>query len=271
LHSKFYLNRKIFFYLFSLIIVLFTVQGNCSENYIVGEGDVLSIYVYENEDLSKTVRVNADNSIRVPLIGVVDVKGLTVPEIASKLEKLLADGYLVNPQIDVFIKEFKSKTAVILGQIRSPGQYELRGKITFLEFLSKAGGLTKDAGNTATIKRTVAGTDTPTQILIDLDKLIREGDASGNLSIQNDDSIYIAKADVYYVTGEVMTPDSYKFETNITVIKAIIKAGGFTGIAAKGDVRIIREINGEKVVLKDVDMDEKILANDVIIVPESFF
>ncbi|MCK5312027.1 MAG: polysaccharide biosynthesis/export family protein, partial [Desulfobacteraceae bacterium] len=240
-------------------------------NYIIGEGDVLSIYVYENEDLSKTVRVNADNSIRVPLIGVVNIEGLTVPNIASKLENLFADGYLINPQIDVFIKEFKSKTAVILGQIRSPGQYELRGEISFLEFVSKAGGLTADAGNIATIKRAASGTDTTNKITIDLDKLIREGDASVNLPIQNGDSIYISKADVYYVSGEVEAPDSYKFESNITVIKAIIKAGGFTGIAAKGDVRIIREIDGEKKVLKDVDMDEKILANDVIIVPESFF
>ena len=269
--SDFYKNKKKLFLFFSLIIFIFSNSGICSENYIIGEGDVLSIYVYENEDLSKTVRVNADNSIRVPLLGEVNIKGLTVPKIASKLENLFADGYLINPQIDVFIKEFKSKTAVILGQIRSPGQYELPGKITFLEFVSKAGGLTPDAGNTATIKRKDSGTDTTKKITIDLDKLIKEGDASVNLPIQNGDSIYISKADVYYVTGEVMEPDSYKFESNITVIKAIIKAGGFTGIAAKRDVRIIREIDGEKKVLKDVDMDEKILANDVIIVPESFF
>ena len=273
--SKFCLNRKIFFYLFSLIISLiicsFAVPGYSSENYIIGEGDVLSIYVYENEDLSKTVRVNADNSIRVPLIGVVNIEGLTVPKIASKLESLFADGYLVNPQIDVFIKEFKSKTAIILGQIRSPGQYELRGKITFLEFVSKAGGLTVDAGNIATIKRADSETNKTNKITIDLYKLIREGDASLNLSIQNGDTIYISKADVYYVSGEVEDPDSYKFESNLTVIMAITKAGGFTGIAAKKDVRIIREIDGEKKVLKDVNMDEKILANDVIIVPESFF
>ncbi|MCK5099669.1 MAG: SLBB domain-containing protein [Desulfobacteraceae bacterium] len=251
---------------------LFSAPVIYAENYIIGEGDVLSIYVYENDDLSKTVRVNADNSIRVPLLGDVNIKGLTVPKIASKLESLYADGYLINPQIDVFIKEFKSKTAVILGQIRSPGQYELQGEITFLEFVSKAGGLTVDAGNSATIKRADSeNKDNTNKIIINLDKLIREGDTSLNLFIRNGDTIYISKSEVYYVSGEVKDPDSYKFESNITVIKAIIKAGGFTGIAAKKDVRIIREINGEKTVLKDMDMDEIILANDVIIVPESFF
>ncbi len=272
--SKFDLNKKKFslliFPLISLTLLICAISGICSENYIIGEGDVLSIYVYENEDLSKTVRVNADNSIRVALLGEVNIKGLTVPQIASKLEKLLADGYLINPQVDVFIKEFKSKTAIILGEIRSPGQYELRGKISFLEFVSKAGGLTQNAGKTATIKR-ANSKNTKTNISIDLDRLIKEGDPAQNMAIHNGDTIYISKADVYYVSGEVKNPDSYKFESNLTVIKAIIKAGGFTGIAAKGDVRIIREINGKKNVLKDVAMDKKILANDVILVPESFF
>jgi len=264
---KFYINRKKIFFIFYIIVSLLSSTAICSENYIIGEGDVLSIYVYENADLSKIVRVNADNSIRVPLLGEVNIRGLTVPKIAAKLESLFADGYLINPQIDVFIKEFKSKTAVILGQIRSPGQYELRGSITFLEFVSKAGGLTVNAGHSATIKRD----GSKNNITIDLDKLIREGDTSLNLPIKNGDTIYISKADVYYVSGEIEEPDSYKFESNITVIKAITKAGGFTGIAAKRDVKIIRVINGEKKVLEDVDMDEKILANDVIVVPESFF
>ena len=269
--NKISLNKKKLFFVFSVLIFLFYPPAIHAENYIIGEGDVLSIYVYENDDLSKTVRVNADSSIRVPLLGEVNIKGLTVPKIAAKLESLFADGYLINPQVDVFIKEFKSKTAVILGQIRSPGQYELRGKISFLEFVSKAGGLTVDAGSTATIKRAGNQDNSTNKLSIDLDKLIREGDASLNISIQNGDTIYISKTEVYYASGEVEQPDSYKFEPNLTVIKAIIKAGGFTGIAAKKDVRIIREINGEKTILKDVNMDEKIHPNDIIIVPESFF
>ncbi|MCP3898722.1 MAG: periplasmic polysaccharide biosynthesis/export protein, partial [Desulfobacteraceae bacterium] len=105
-----FLNKKIIL-LLTLILLSFSITGFCSENYIIGEGDVLSSHVYENDDLSKTVRVSADNSIRVPLLGEVIIKGLTVSKIASKLENLLADGYLVSPQVDVFIKEFKSKTA----------------------------------------------------------------------------------------------------------------------------------------------------------------
>ncbi|MCP4117793.1 MAG: periplasmic polysaccharide biosynthesis/export protein [Desulfobacteraceae bacterium] len=239
--------------------------------YFVGNGDVLDINVYENDDLSTTVRVTADETIRVPLIGEVSVKGLTVSQVSKKLERLFADGYLVNPQVDVFIKEYRSKKATILGQVRNPGLFELRGETTLLEFISKAGGMMLDAGNTATIKRKSVSNSPEDTISIDLERLIKKGDTSLNLPIKDGDSVYIAKADIFYVSGEVKKPDSYRLDSDITVIKAITRAGGFSKIAAKGKVKIIRIIDGKKRVLENVNMDEPVLPDDVIVVPESFF
>jgi polysaccharide export outer membrane protein len=258
---------------FALLMVLISSPvAALTSDYVVGDGDVLDINVYENPDLSTTVRVSADDTIRVPLIGEVSVNNLSVSQISSKLEKLLADGYLVNPQVDVFVKEYRSKKAIILGQIKNPGLYELRGKTTLLEFISKAGGLTADVGNTATIKRkSVAGGKEEKKIVIDLERLIEKGDASLNVPIRDGDSVYISKADVYYVSGEVNKPGSYKLEPDLTVIKAIATAGGFSKIAAKGKIRIIRVVEGQKKVLENVKMDASVLPDDVIIVPESFF
>jgi len=239
--------------------------------YFVGNGDVLDINVYENEDLSTTVRVTADKTIRVPLIGEVSVNSLTVSQVSRKLEGLFADGYLVNPQVDVFIKEYRSKKATILGQVRNPGLFELRGETTLLEFISKAGGMMIDAGNVATIKRKKIGKIQEDNITIDLKHLIEEGDTSLNIPIKDGDSVYIAKADNFYVSGEIKKPDSYKLDSDVTVIKAITRAGGFSKIAAKGKVRIIRIIDGKKQVLENVNMDEAVLPDDVIVVPESFF
>ena len=254
-----------------VLLLLFLAVVSHAQEYTVGEGDVLDIKVYENEDLSTTVRVSSDSTIRVPLVGEISVKGLTVSQVAAKIEELFSDGYLVNPQVDVFISEHRSKNAIILVQIKNPGQYELRGKITFLEFISKAGGLTEDAGSTAIIKRGSKSGGDKNQIVLDLEKLIKKGDASLNIPIQDNDSIYISKAKTYYVSGEVNKPDSYKFEPDITVIKAITIAGGFSKIAAKNKVQIIRVINGEKKVFANVNMDEPVLPDDVIVVPESFF
>jgi polysaccharide export outer membrane protein len=255
-----------------ILIFLFFLPLVCmAQDYTVGEGDVLDINVYENEDLTTTVRVSANSTIRVPLIGEISVADMTVSQVAGKIETLLADGYLVNPQVDVFIKEHRSKQAIILGQIKSPGQYELRGKITFLEFISKAGGLTVDAGSTATIKR-INETDKDKQTLVvDLERLIKKGETALNILIQDKDSVYISKAKTYYVSGEVNKPDSYKYEPDLTVIMALTMAGGFSKIAAKEKVRIIRIVNGEKRIFERVNMDTRVLPDDVIVVPESLW
>jgi polysaccharide export outer membrane protein len=242
-----------------------------AEEYRVGEGDILYINVYENEDLKTTARISSNGTIRVPLIGEIPVKDLTVSQVSTRIATRLADGYLVDPQVDVFIKEYRSKQAVILGQIRNPGQYELQGPITFLEFISKAGGLAVDAGKTAIVKRTGKDGNPEGKIVVDLERLIEKGDTTLNIDILNNDSIYISKAETYYVTGEVQKPDSYKLESDITIIKAITKAGGFSKIAAKDKVRIIRTVDGEKKVYETVNMDTPVFPGDVIVVPESLW
>lgn len=256
---------------FICVLVMMVPLFALAAEYTVGDGDVLAINVYENADLSTTVRVSANDTIRVPLIGEVNVKNLTVSQVAAKIEKLLADGYLVRPQVDVFIKEHRSKKAIILGQIKNPGLYELRGGTTLLEFISTAGGVTAEVGNTATIKRKTKAAGEEDQIVVDLESLIKMGQTSLNVSIRDGDSVYISKADVYYVSGEVTKPGSFKLEADVTVIKAITVAGGFSKIAAKGKVRIIRIIDGQKREMENVKMDEPVLPNDVIVVPESFF
>lgn len=254
-----------------LFLLIFIPAISLAQEYTVGEGDVLNINVYENKDLSTTVRVSATSTIRVPLLGEIKVKNLTVSQVAAKIETLFADGYLISPQVDVFISEHRSKQAHIYGEIKNPGPMELRGKITFLEFISKAGGLTKDAGRTASITRVFAADGSTKEIVIDLEELIRKGDKTLNIDIQDSDSIYISKAKTYYVSGEVKKPDSYKFEPDLTVIKAITVAGGFSKIAARNKVKIIRTIKNKEHVFHNVKMDDPVLPDDVIVVPESFF
>jgi polysaccharide export outer membrane protein len=109
------------------------------------------------------------------------------------------------------------------------------------------------------------------RVVIDLDRLIKQGDTSLNIQIQDGDNIFISKTETFYITGEVSKPNAYQLESGMTVIKAIAMAEGFTNIANKKKVRIIRETDGEKTVLENVSMDERVLAGDVIVVPESFF
>lgn len=240
-----------------------------SQDYVVGERDVLRITVYDNPDLTTVARVSGEGSILFPLLGEVKVSGLTIPQIAQKLSGLLADGFIVNPQVIVFIEEFRSKKVTIIGEISRPGSYELPGPTTLLELLSKAGGITKEAGEQTIIKRKLStGEQT---ITVDLRKLIEKGDTSLDMALQDGDSVYIPKAGFFYVTGEVKKPDVYRFEEGITLVRAITMAGGFSDKAAAKRVKIKRTENGKEVLLEKVRDDELIRPNDIVIVPESIF
>ncbi|MCG8333047.1 MAG: polysaccharide export protein [Proteobacteria bacterium] len=256
-----------------LLFILFLTLALYAQQYKVGEGDVIKISVYDNEDLQTTVRVSGEGHIVVPLLGKVSVEKLTIPEISDKLTNLYADGYLVSPQVNVFIEEYRGQKAVILGEVNHPGLFELRGTTTFLELVSKAGGLTQDAGEKAIIKRKLKDSYQHDQkiIAIDLISLMEKGDFNMNLQIIDGDNIYISKTGFFYVTGEVKKPDAYKFLDGTTVIQAIAMAGGFTGKANEGKVKIHRKIEEQEKIIEVVALDTPIYQNDVIIVPESFF
>ncbi len=240
-----------------------------SQDYTVGERDVLRITVYDNPDLNTVARVSGEGAILFPLLGEVKVAGLTVPQIAKKISGLLSDGYIVNPHVIIFIEEFRSKKTTVIGEIAKPGLYELPGRTTLLELLSTAGGLTKDAGDKAIVKRKTP--EGEQAINVDLRRMIEKGDTSIDVVLKDGDSVYIPKAGFFYVTGEVKKPDAYRFEEGTTLIKAISMAGGFTDKAAEKRIKIKRKENGQETTLEKVGFDELVRPDDVIMVPESLF
>lgn len=261
--------RTISYLVILLTIMLLSGTVSWAADYYLGPGDVLKITVYDNDDLETIARVSDDGNIIMPLLGQIKVETLSVTQATSHIAALLADGYIINPQVNVFVQEFRSKKAVVLGQINRPGIIEMSGSITLLELISRAGGLASDYGETASIKRKKGHNGDV--ITINLKLLIEGGDVSQNIPIRDGDSIYVSKAGMCYVNGEVERPNAYRCGGNITVLKLITLAGGFTDIASKSSVRIVRIVNGEKTLYKDVAMDTLVMPDDVIIVPQSFF
>ncbi|OEU70059.1 MAG: periplasmic polysaccharide biosynthesis/export protein [Desulfuromonadales bacterium C00003068] len=240
--------------------------------YRVGEGDVLKVMVYDNPDLETIARISGSGTILFPLVGEVRIDGHTVTEVAHIIAKKLSKGYLLNPQVSVFVEEFRSQKTVIMGEVKLPGLYELSGPTSLMEVISKAGGLTIDAGGFVTIKR-----DNPDQpeideiISVELKSLMEKKEDASNLTIVDGDSVFVPRAGVFYVTGQVKKPAAYKLEDGTSVIKAITMAGGFTELAAQRKIQVIRKVEDREVVLKKVPLHTPIMAEDVIVVPESFF
>ena len=254
---------------FVVLVVLCGGLVSASQDYLVGPGDVLSITVYDNDDLKTKVRVANNGTIVMPLLGTVNVNKLSVSAITEKIAELLANGYIVNPQVNVFVDEFRSKKVVVLGKVNKPGLIELNGQTTFLELISKAGGFDKDAGDTATIKR--AGKDKESVIVINLASLVEGGDLMQNAMINDEDTVYVSEAGKCYVTGEVDTPGTYPCGEGATVLKLVTLAKGFTGKASKSGIDIVRMEGDKKNVFENVSFDTPVKHNDVIVVPESFF
>ncbi|MDY6904869.1 MAG: SLBB domain-containing protein [Thermodesulfobacteriota bacterium] len=277
--ADFHLAVAVAVFLFGLVM-----PGLC-ENYIIGSGDTFRIEVYEHPDLNTTVQVDGEGRIRFPLIGEIKASERSVSQLSDLIEQKLADGYIINPQVSIIITEYRSRKATILGQVNKPALYELRGRTTLLELISKAEGLTKDAGTYAYVKREpgnglgespdqdiLPGDDNERVIQIDLKALVEEGDTTQNILIKNGDSVFIPEMKKVYVTGEVKRSGAYAYEEGLTVIRAITNAAGFTDKASATNIKIIRTAeDGEKTTLEKVKMDTLVEPEDVIVVPESFF
>lgn len=278
--GKIIIFTVVFLLLFSFYL---SSQEKYSTDYRVGPKDLLEISVFGLDELNKTVRVTEDGKITLPLLGEVEVEGLTKAELEVKLKQLLEEKWLHNPQVTIFIQEHQSKRVSVLGAVGSPGPYELLGRQTLLQIISQAGGLTQEAGNEIIVMRQLPD-GTSTSLKISIDDLILKGDATLNIPLQPDDTVIIPiDRTVYiYVFGQVRSPGALEVrKSNIpTLIQAIAQAGGFSERASKGGVLIRRmDEDGEEIeikvnvrnILKGKRKDIKLKENDTVYVPETIF
>jgi polysaccharide export outer membrane protein len=259
-------------------------QQPVSAEYRVGPKDLLEITAMGVAEIQKNVvRVSEDGRITLPLVGQVEVNDLTQAEVEKKLVKLLGEKYLVNPQVTVFILEYKSKRVSVLGAVEKTGPYELLGRQTLMSIISQAGGLTRDAGNEIVVIRPLAD-GSSTSIRISVDDLFVKGDAKLNIPLEPGDVINVPvdKLVTIYVFGQVKNPGALQVRRSSlpTLTQAIAQAGGFSDRASLGGVRIRRKgpagkevemkVNA-KDILKGKAKDVPLMENDTVYVPESLF
>ena len=110
-------------------------------DYRIGPLDLLEITVFQVQDLNRTVRVNSAGQISLPLIGSLQAGGRTAQELEARIAGMLAERYLQDPQVSVFVKEFTSQRVTVEGAVKKPGIYPLRGRTTLLQTIAMAEGL----------------------------------------------------------------------------------------------------------------------------------
>ncbi len=271
-----------------LLLCLCTQQPGWGQEYRIGAGDVLTITVWGHPDLSKDYTVDPDGFAPFPLINRVKAGGLTTREVAASLVDLLGRDYLVNPQVIVSVKEYLSQKVTILGETAKPGIFYLTGPTSVVDILSRAGWLSRNAGKQILLIRDQpvagpAGQDGNTTIKrLSVDK-IQAGNSAENIPVQAGDTIFVVSRDDnnFFVFGEVKRPGSYPLEKETNILEGITIAGGFTEKASPSRTRVIRVgTTGQQVL--EIDMNDiikrgqrdkavRLQANDVVVVPESFF
>lgn len=251
--------------------------------YRIGPGDLLELKVFEVKELDQTVRVSEDGSITLPLLGRVVVEGLTQDGVAQKLTGLLSAKYVKNPQVTIFIKEYKSQQVAVIGAVERAGSYELVGRKNLLQIISMAGGFSENAGNDAFILREGPDGKTST-IIIDLKDLLGNGNQALNVTLEPNDVINVPvdREIRVFVMGRVTRPGAVtaKLSEGLSLLQAIADAGGLAEGAKESAVLITRkDARGKeqkiKVNLKDIIKGKKkditLQEGDVVFVPESFW
>lgn len=213
-------------------------DDDATVRYTIGPEDKILLTVTGFPDLSRQVVVGANGTIAAPLVGEVTAEGLSPRELAVKVTELLARDYLVDPQVDVEVVEYRSKWVMVTGEVRAPGRVPLRAASTLKDVVVDAGGLTSDAGISITISRQAGSGNSTESILVPRDAF-EHGEA--NPEVQSGDIINVARKAYVYVHGEVRAPGRVLLEPGLTLLKALAIVGGLTEWANKREVQVLPE------------------------------
>jgi polysaccharide export outer membrane protein len=235
-------------------MILSQVQMNADPGeYLLGEGDLLRISVFEAKELDTTVRVSSRGLVTLPLIETVDVKGLTAIAAEEKIEKMYKEQYIKNPHVSIFVEEHISQRITLVGQFKNPGTYDYPTKQRLLDTIALGGGLSEKAGQMVQIRKSRQVQGQPDVVMVDLDQLIIKGDVQLNIEVNGGDVIFIPEAGVFFVDGAVKRPGAYAIKHRTVIQEALVEAGGIESWAVKDKIKLVRMAeNGER---KIIDLD----------------
>lgn len=240
--------------------------------YKLGPGDVIRIAVYQNQDLSLETRLSDGGAISYPLLGALKVGGLSVGE----AERLIAEGlkkgdFVKNPQVTVILMQARGSQVSVLGQVNKPGRYALEQAGTrLIDVLALAGGVVPTLGADLV---TVLGSRNgqPFRQVVDLPRVFSSEKRSDDIVLQGNDVVYVERAPLIYIYGEVQRPGQLRLERGMTLLQGLAAGGGLTQRGTEKGIRVHRRLPDGRTDIQQPGMDEVLRDGDVIYVRESLF
>lgn len=242
--------------------------------YRLGAGDVIRIVVYQNPDLTLETRVSETGVVSFPLLGNVRIGGLGV----SAAEKLIADGlksgnFVKQPQVTLTLLQIKGNQASVLGQVNRPGRYPIEtADMRMTDLLANAGGVATTGGDLLVLSGMRNGK--PFRLEIDLPQVFGSSADAGRANdvlIQNGDVLWVERAPMVFIYGEVQRPGPMRLERGMTLMQVLATGGGLNQRGTERGIRIHRKGADGKVQVIQAAMDDGVKDGDVVYVKESLF
>ena len=250
-------------------------------DYRLGAGDAIRISVFQNPDLTVETRVAESGLVTYPLIGGVQIGGLSI----AAAEKVIADklrqgGFVQRPQVNILLTQVRGNQVSVLGMVNRPGRYPIEtGNTRVSDMLAIAGGAI--TAGTVSSSAVTAGTDIaiitgirqgkPFRKEIDVPSIFLNGHSELDITVAGGDVIYVHRAPVFYIYGEVQRAGSYRLERNMTVLHGLAQGGGLTLRGTERGLRIHRRGPDGSMTVITPEKSELIQADDVLYVEESLF
>ncbi|MDB5815488.1 MAG: epsE [Rhodocyclales bacterium] len=248
-----------------------TTTSTTPADYALTPGDIVHIQVYQNPDLTTDTRISDSGRVSFPLLGGVQIGGLTVSQAEALIAQQLSDGhFVVKPQVIVLLEEVRGNQIAVLGQVNKPGRFPLETSTMRLsDVLALAGGISEKGADTVVVTGLRNGKAFRAEI--DITGLYNGGDAKTDATLVGGDAVFVNRAPVFYIYGEVQHPGSYRLDREMMLMQAIAAGGGATPRGTLRGIQVHRRTANGKMAVIEPKMDELLQPNDVVYVRESFF
>jgi polysaccharide export outer membrane protein len=202
----------------------------------LGPEDLVSLSVYDSPEFSRTVRVAADGSIRLPMLkSTIHIQGLFPNEAEGAVAIALKnEGLLIDPFVTISVAEYHSRPIKVVGAVKAPIVFQAIGTVTLLDDIARAGGLADSAGPTVIVTRQNGTTDIQSVQRISVRPLIEGTEQDLNLALTGGEEIRVPEVSKLIVQGNVLKPGVYPVLeplSNNTVTSALAQAGGLAQFA----------------------------------------
>lgn len=238
-----------------------TPTPSADEGYVIGPEDVIEVNVLGQPEFRTQARVESDGSIALPFLGKQQVSGQTPLTLAAAVSsRLKTGGYYTNPVATVTVTSFASRYVIVLGEVAQPGLQPVNRSYRVSEIIARSGGI-KPSGAPHVIVRRVDGKE----LKLDFKKLAIGNDQDDPV-VYPGDKIFVPEAETFFIYGQVNAPGTFVIQDEMTVRKALARAGGLTPLGSDKRVQVFR--NGQPA---KVDLESKVGPGDVIVVGERLF